>query len=230
MSNKILSADGKEIVPVSEMMKQTHLSPQALRALNAIATGEIPEKAIKTHPGKGGKIFSYVSHIWATGIMNDALHHLWNFEVLEYTAYDDGSANARCQLTINIPQEDGTLYQQVFTEVGAFDSQGNGMKKATIVASAASRGLLRCMLRAFGLGSQFYEAEEEITPKDAWNILLNYGTDKKNGLTRDELVEALKREGFTGEKLVDEFQKAWELVYRLIEIKKGVEELPNQLK
>jgi hypothetical protein len=46
----------------SELAAGKEISPRYLQAINAIATGRVPESAIHRHPGKGGKVFTYISH------------------------------------------------------------------------------------------------------------------------------------------------------------------------
>jgi hypothetical protein len=73
------------------------------------------------------------------------------------------------------------------------------------------------MLRAFNYGAEFYAGEEDSTPKQAWDILLAYA--QKNKLTAEEVKAALKGK-VEYEKLVDQFEEAYKIVYELAESKK----------
>jgi hypothetical protein len=66
----------------------------------------------------------------------------------------DGSAIAYGRLTLYIPLSDGSIFERHVTEVGAFEG-ADSMPQAMKVASAASRSLVRCAMRAFGLGPSF---------------------------------------------------------------------------
>jgi len=259
--NEIIKKDNL----LSSLVENTKISPIVLEALNTLSTGTIPPEAIKTHPGKGGKIFSYVSHIYATKLMNSAMRFLWEFKVVSFEAFDDGSAVALCNLKIFIPVGDSFIERE-FQEVGAWESQRitqakpaqviakdpmadekpktrakktplpestpeekasreYGMTKAMIIASAASRGLLRCMMRAFNIGTEFYEDDEQLTNAQAWKQLSRYAANR--GVNEQELIEFMKSKSFKGDQLADRFHEAFSLVYNYVEEKSGI---PDDLK
>lgn len=193
------------------------MSAEAMRAQQMLEEGEIPESAISEHPGKGGKVFKYVKHTFATRQLNLALGPLWSYEVLSWMVYDDRSAVAQVRLTIHYPRNDGTLFPRVITELGGFKDEVGSMPKANMALAAVSRGLLRCMLRAFGFGQQFYESDEEMTPKDAWNVLHKFAVQNK--IDSNELVQKMKEVGINRDNLIDRFEEAYAIAYGLT--KKG---------
>lgn len=225
--------DGAEDLPVSDEMAiilDRTFDAKALQALNILASGQVPKGAIQTHPGKGGKNFQYINHIYMTRQLNAALQQLWDMEVLRYDVWDDGTANAMVRMTIWIPLKNGEMHRRVITEVGAFEPLGSGdgkMKKAMAVASAVSRGLLRCCLRAFNIGSELYQADSEMTPNMAWTAIKRYAVDN-NKVPEEILVQALKDSGVTSENIVDHFQIAWNVAGGLVSARKQ-EEMPKGL-
>lgn len=237
------------------------MSPDKLRAINALSTGTIPPEALKQHPGRGGKIFTYLSHVWATKILNAGLKWLWEFQVVNFQAFDDGSAVALCKLNIYIPLGNGQTICRTFQEVGAWESQEihiekkvnkkkreefpgqesvtpvveipldsetpeetrariYGMSKAMIVASAASRGLLRCMLRAFNIGAEFYDDDMGVTNVQAWKSLEKYANAK--GMSTEELIKFVKDLGIKKEELADRYHELFTKLYSVISEKEGI--------
>lgn len=208
-----------------ELMRQ--MDPQVLQSMMVLQTGEIPAEAIKEHPGKGGRVFKYVSHIWATEQLRNALGQFWSMNVKDADILEDGSASAVVELVLHIPMKDGSFFTNTITEVGAFDGGGGKMTRANMIAAAVSRGLVRCMLRRFGVGQQFYEDEdEEMTPAKSWTILKKYGMD--HGLTEEEIIAVIKSTGLNKKALVDQFVFIYEAVGRAIQEKK-LSAVPEEL-
>ena len=192
----------------------TQMSPESLKAITALRTAKIPKEYIKKHPGKGGKIFSYVSHVHATEDMHNALGMNWDWQILDYQLFPDRSAAARGQMTLHWTDREGGAHIRTITEVGGFEDLTGKFPSSNIVLGACSRALLRCMLRAFLYGRELYP-EDESTPdeKATWNILVKYATLKK--VPKEVLKKALKEAGFTAETLVDRFEEAYALVQKL---------------
>jgi hypothetical protein len=209
---------------------QSNLPIKTAIALTVLEDGAVPPSAIKVRPGYPGDI-KYASHVWGTRTLNAAFRWLWDYEVLAWEVFEDGSVATSCKLTVHIPMDENSkrFYTRKIREVGAFEAyikkDNNGhpiisavtgkpdftMSTADRVASSASRGLMKCMLRAFNIGTEFSEGEEELTPKLAWNLLLKFG--KNQGLTRDEIIEVIKAKGIKSEELVDKYQQAYTAIY-----------------
>src|SRR5574340_827970 len=108
----------------------SEITPESLQAINMMRTGKIPPEAIKQHPGKGNKIFSYVSHVFLTRALNEAFGQFWSTNILETKLYDDNSAAVVMSLHIDFPSRDGkSFYRRTITEVGSHDVP-SGMAKA----------------------------------------------------------------------------------------------------
>jgi hypothetical protein len=223
-----------EIVPFD-----THIAPNTMRAIQAIETGKIPSDQISSHPGKGGKIFKYVKHTHATKLMHDGFGQSWDWEVLNPQIYSDGSASVLGKMTLHLPYKDddgkSQIYVRVIQEIGAFEPVGGTMPMAMRVSSAASRALLKCMFRAFGFGKELYpDMDEEISPKTAWNTLLQYAV--KNKIAQADLMARFRKEKiFTSEgKLTEEeqsyfvtkFEEMWKIVREMAEEKRGLVAVP----
>jgi hypothetical protein len=205
-------------------------NPRVLMAIEAIETGIVPPSAIKTRPGASGGEVKYVAHTWATRTLNAAYRWLWDYEILEWhVSMSDGSVATRCQLTLHIPLPTGGFYTRRVTEIGSFEAypkkDNNGkpilmnglptytMNEADRIASSASRGLVKCVLRAFNMGLELSEKDTDnvaVTDKDAWNALFRFG--KNQGLTRDQITEALKGK-IAGTELASRFGEAYRLIY-----------------
>jgi len=215
------------------------IDPKIAKAIQALRTSTIPKEQISEHPGKGGKKFRYVKHTHATMLMNDAFQQGWNWEVLEYEVFSDTSACVLGRMTLNLPYDDhGTMkiHQRVITEVGNFQPIGGGMNAAASVSSAASRALLKCMFRAFGFGKELYpDKDEEVTPKAAWNMLLQQARRFK--IEAIELMTMFREKGLVKKTklseddkivFVDRFEEMWAAISEYVDKKRGKkEEVPS---
>jgi len=217
-------------------------SPEYVQAVNALKSKEVPKSAVKEHPGKGGKTFSYVDHIWITETLQSGLPaNAWSFEVLSWEIYHDKlmiskkpvevrSVTAQCRFTLHIPLATGEILNKVVTEVGVFEPN-ESMSSAAAVASAVSRGLCRCIMRSIGLGIQFYKGdEEELSPAQAWTSLKvfaqNQGADW-NKEFEDNYIALLKQTGITREHLVSEYKEAYHILSEILGKTVKLEEMPE---
>jgi hypothetical protein len=100
------------------------------------------------------------------------------------------------------------------------------MNTADRVASSVSRGLVKAMGRAFNVGFELSEKEEEVDAIGAWNILLRFG--KNQGLTREEIIEVVKAAGLNKDNMLDKFQVGYAAVYNAAR-KQMVEDIPDEL-
>jgi len=207
-------------------------SMKTAAALAVLEDGAVPPNAIQTRPGYPKEI-PYASHIWGTRTLNAALRWLWDYEVLEWEVFPDGSVATRCQLTIHIPQptvqDRNNYYVRRITEIGSFEAYVKKdyktkkpilddfgeiqftMNTADRVASSGSRGLMKAMLRAFDIGTELSEAEVELTNDDAWDLLLNFG--RNQGLTREQIIDLMTANDVKGTELVDRYQECYTLIY-----------------
>lgn len=247
----------------SSLGRKVQVTPEMLRAVNSLSVGMPPPETLKTHPGKGGKQFQYISHISATKTMNDAFRWLWEFKVVSFEAFDDGSAVALCNLKLYFPIDDGQFIVREFQEVGAWESQAIssikkapqkiikgdplaepkqeipleketeeerktrefGMTKAMTIASAASRGLLRCLLRAFNYGYELYESDDGMTNVQAWNQIKIYAIGR--GVSEEELIDFMKLKKYKSDQLADRFQEIFTSIHQYAEEKSGI---PDDIK
>ena len=84
------------------------------------------------------------------------------------------------------------------------------MSKANLVASAASRGLLRCMMRLFGFGIDLYANDDISTNKGAFEVLVKMG--RSVGLDREEIKHILRYYKFNPADLANHYQDAYACV------------------
>lgn len=220
------------------------VTAEAQRAIEALRDRLVPPGVIQERPGTGTK-FSYVSHIWTTKMLQDALPFMWSFEALDWQIYketlqlksktrDIVSVAARCRLTIyiQVPEYlrtrdgDPLFVERYITEVGAVE-KNSAMPTAMSISSAVSRALVRCVMRSLGVGIELYndEGEEVVSPTAAWNLLKRHAI--YYGVSWDETVEkdyrkALDDNGISSENLVDEFDLAIELLKPFIPTDFGI--------
>ena len=228
------------------------VDPAQLEALNVLRSKRVPKKAIHTHPGKGGQTFSYVSHVWVTKTLQDGLRNMWSFEVLGWEVFRESlsiktkegyrdvpvvSVAATTRLTLHLliggehrTPGDQLILNRVITEVGVLE-KNSAMPTAMAVAGAVSRGLCRCVMRAFGIGLELYGDEEaEITPAQAWTSLktfaINQGADWSKD-TESQYVEALRLAGITRENLVEKWNQAYNILAGILGKTVAIEDMPT---
>jgi hypothetical protein len=144
--------------------------------------------------------------------MNDAMGMMWDWEILDAQVLPDNSGIAFGRMTLHWEDDTGREHTRVITEIGGKEAVKD-MSLAFILQSAASRSLLRCMLRAFGYGIELYTNEDNMTATQAWGVLEDYAKNK--GVKQADLVQAIKDAGITNETLVDRFEEAYNLVVQL---------------
>jgi hypothetical protein len=205
------------------------LDPSAARALQIFASGKIPKEAIKTHIGKGGKTFSYVSHAWVTRQLQDLpLPIVWSWNVLDYQILKDGSPIARAELIVDTTLPDGRIISKKITEVGTAAGDMTSMNDANKILSSASRALCRCVMRMFGVGLEFYANEDTMTAEAAKDTI--FGAVDKNitnvegrKKVKENIVAAFHEVGISMENVLDKFEQAWQITYDQIqEYKKAI--------
>lgn len=204
-----MTEDKKKLAMVDEILS-LDLAPEVVQAVVSLKTGKLPPEMISNHPGKGGRIFSYVKHTHATMTMNNS-GLLWDYDadVGNATLFEDRSAAVPCKLTVRLVLNDGSTIERHVTEVGAFEDGTGVMPKAMILASAASRGLPRCMMRMFGWGIELYP-ESATPPVGWWKALRGYAASKK--IASKDLRAELKKRGFEEEDLELRYEEAVEII------------------
>lgn len=238
----------KAIEPFQEAPIDVH----QVEAFNAIRNKEVPLYAVKQRPGKSGKKFSYVDHVWVTETLQEGLQNLWSFEVLDWEVFREDviikekktpmrSVVARVQFTLHIllkndpaisDQPQQFLHRKI-TEVGVFEPNP-AMSTAFAIASAVSRGLCRAAMRALGLGIQFYKGDDmPIDTATAWTAIKKYATNQGFDWTdefQEKYLKALENMGITKEanNLVDRWGEAFDLMIELAQLGPQVEEMPGE--
>lgn len=163
------------------------------QAIETIVTQEVPKEAIRTRPGRGGKTFSYVSHDWVTGVLNDAFGFDWDFEALPETLrVSEAGVGIFCRLTV---RKDGSPVTKV--EFG-WKENIKGMTEGDRIKSAVSDGLRRCAMR-LGVGLSLYGGD--MTAQDVKNMLVAYAQKNLNWDAR-QTFDYLKEKGFSAADLL----------------------------
>lgn len=213
---------------VLSTLGMSNATPRQVEAINALTLGKVPGHAVSSRQGRAGKTFSYVKHMYGNELIRDAFGVLWSYEVLNTQAYNDSSASALVCLTLYIPQEDGSYLEVRTTAVGAHEDTSGKMCKAFMVASAASRGLVKTLLRRFGLGAEFYKNEVQMTAKESWTALWGFAQRKDPTVEQGAVVDALKAVGITKDNLVDRFEQAYSIVNSVVSA--PLADVPGDLK
>lgn len=199
------------------------LDPKSARALQIFASGEIPPSAIKTHPGKGGKTFSYVSHAWITRKLQDLpLPIVWSWNVLDYQILKDGSPIVRAELIVTTTLQDGSSITKKVTELGTAAGDMASMSDANKILSSASRALCRCVMRMFGVGLQFYASEDAMTAEAAKETIFgavdkNLTSPDSRKQVKENIIKAFHDSGISMDNVLDKFEQAWQITYDQIQ-------------
>lgn len=197
------------------------VSPESAKARQALEEGKAQHGVIHQYNGKGGKTFSYIPHTDGTKTMQDAFGQLWDWEVVSHDVFADASAVAYGKMTLYYYDQNGNLvHKRTIQEVGGREPITNKDGKvvsttAFVVLGAASRSLLRCMMRAFGYGLELYREEDtDFTVEQAFKVLEDYAKTRGMKEHRDVWVTALKDAGITRENMLDRFEDAYNMVYQ----------------
>lgn len=220
----------KEIVPQAQnfddslqgFLNSDIISPTRASALITILKGKIPKEAIRKHPGAGGKTFSYVDHVWVTKKLRQAFGATWSFEASEATIEEDGTASARGTLRVKFPDINNNGWiEMVFSDYGACQTT-KGMTMANRKLAAASKALVRCAFRAFGIGEEFYDssADDALTNKGAWDMFETQVLNNKKYISMEDLIGYCQNNGITKTDLVDRFDEIWGFIYDTIHTRK----------
>jgi hypothetical protein len=223
---------------------ESALIVQSTRALNALRQRKVDRKFVSTHPGRGGKTFSYIDHAHVSDTLLDAFGPWFSHDVIEAHILEDNSTYALVRLTMHEPifDEGGRLSHTVdttITEVGTSPASPGGgtMDFSYRIASAASRGLVKCVARRFGYGLEFYRKMdfEQPTDLDAWNTcwlyyarVMNLASESKAevAIAKNDLVAYLSDAGIDRDNILDRFQDAYRLTNDFINDVKGTKPKP----
>lgn len=222
------------------VIDETMLTVQSTKALSALRKREVEPKYVSTHPGRGGKVFSYVDHAHVSDTLLDAFGVWFSHDVVEAHVLDDASAYALVRLTMHEPVFDGETGQLLrtvdttITEVGTSPSNAGGgtMDLSYRIASAASRGLVKCVARRFGYGLEFYRKSdyEEPTNETAWNLCYDFfyramnlrsKTENKRTAHRNALVAYLADHDMNNQNVLDRFEECYRLTSQFVDELKG---------
>lgn len=191
------------------------INPKTVEAQLALQNHKIPESAVRTRQARGGKPLSYIDHVYATETVQRALPPTWSFKVRSYEYFEDNSVLAICSFKFYMPYTsvNGTEWvEREVAEIGSFINDRK-MVKAFAISSAVSRGFVRCLMRMFGFGIEFYknkreEDNEDVTPEQAWAMAVATGASL--GINQEKVLEIMKSIGVWKDNIADEFQHLWE--------------------
>jgi len=197
------------------------VTPEIAEARIALSSGKVPAHAVLTRPGRG-KSLTYMSHVYATEVIQRGLLPTWSFELLNYEIFEEVKGQGKAvmsvlaltRFTYRIPftNPDGSItwIPRVVTFPGNFI---NDLKipKAPAVAAATSRGLCGCLMRLFGLGLEFYKnGQDEMSPDKAYSTIFTFA--QNNNVTEQRLHEIMMQIGITQENIVDRFTDLFDAV------------------
>ena len=211
-----MESDRLEVVDKGDATKSLlasgRLTQDAVMALTALSSGDVPDSAVKQHPGKGGKVFTYIDHIWVTKQLRSAFNMLWSMKVSNPIIQADGSASVIVTLSVKIPMQDGTFMLTETREIGAWEDSSGKMPHAMRLAAAASRGLVRCSMRMFGIGEQFYMDQDDakMSASEALDALVKAG--EHSNLDKEDIKKILNERGIDKNNIVDKYLEAWKIV------------------
>lgn len=215
------------------LFSQELMAPEQLKALNIFVTKKIPKDAIQQRPGPDGKALSYLSHVWVTEQLQIAFGNAIDFNVLEWQVFNDQeggtlSVAVRCQLKLRVIIDpalrkfpsDPMYFEREVTETGVFHKQIKKMPTAMAVASAASRGLCRCVARMFGVGLDLYKNDEPMSFADVWKTLGQFANNQKRNVWTKEFQEEfgkqLAEQGITRDNMEERFLDAYALLSHIL--------------
>lgn len=208
---------------VLDLFSKNASTASQAEALAIISSGKVPEKAISTHPGKGGQIFSYVDHAWITSLLRSAFGPYVNFIAHDAMIEEDGSATAKAEISVYIPQ---TNYTYRVIEHGSCKNIP-GMALADRKLSATSRAFARCAFRGFGIGQQFYKTRgvEEWTNEESWTRLMVYVAENLAYINQNDVVEFCKQNNIKNNEITAKFKDIWNFIGKTVSARRQQEKI-----
>jgi len=200
---------------VSRDIQTQELQAETARVLDMVRSKRVPKSAVRSHPGKGGKVFEYLDHVWVTKQLIALFPVIpWSWDVVSAVVEADGSSTALGRFSMNILWNESPTTFTV-TEVGMFEGNEK-MSHAAKKASAASRSLVKCVFRRFGWGAELYKSDNPGEPTVAETKASIERLYKSKNLKESAVKEMLKSMGFTTWELIhDNFGVAYSAVYQM---------------
>ena len=193
------------------------ISAQFDAAMGFFKDGVIPKTALSTRQGPNARTFTYISHTWVTEQLVTAFGPMWSMEVLNTTSYPgDHSATAIVRLINYIPDKDGNIHEVHIDECGAFLDQTKKMSQAYRIASAVSRGLVKCVMRRTRCGISLYNNEYQPTAAEATRALIRAA--KRYNIPEKALIAHFQEHGLSSENILDRYEEAYSLLYGLRQV------------
>ncbi len=178
----------KSILPISRSTKAEQwaqeLDEDFEEAIAALIEGKTPKDAIYSHPGRGGKTFTYVTGFWIARQLNALFDYNWDWKVLR-EHIGQTQVWVLGSLTIRLETEGGK-YVTVFKEAfgGADIKMASGTSNVIDIGDdlkGASTDALKKAASLFGLAADVYGPSE--------------GTTKDENQIAPEILTALFRRG-----------------------------------
>jgi hypothetical protein len=182
---------GFDILPTLNLPERDMITPEYLEAVLEIQTGVVSPKYIQKKQS-----LSYISHVHATETMNTVFNTDWDYQVLGYEVFEDGSALVRAQMQVVFQN-----HVRRFVEVGSHD--GYRLKN--------DAGDMQWDIANYGAFLYDKEPNPPITPNAVWGNLIILGD--MIGVDQDTQAEALKKGGITKGNLIDSTHEAVNIVY-----------------
>lgn len=158
-----------------------------------ILRGRTPRSVIKTRPGKGGKIFSYVPHGYVTTVLNRAFGFDWDFETVPYGNGDHfkqmpaGEGKRKMsilvmgRLTVRIrdPQDPTVVVAEITKTATGEKEDVPGMSWGSMVKSAESDALKKAASK-LGVALDLYwqDADDDYIPPSEEMIALREAKER----------------------------------------------------
>jgi len=129
----------------------------SIELVEKILKSKTPKRWVKNRPGRGGKVFSYITHSVVVAVLNGLFGaSRWNWKV-DPVRVEKDVAIVKGRLEIILDEE----HKIVKEEFGSKENPGGGMNIGDMVKSASSDALKRCSMR-LGLFLDLYQDEEDI--------------------------------------------------------------------
>lgn len=220
----IVSVPGTELLPIG-------ITPEAARSLMTLQTGDVPKDAISEHPGKGGKVFSYIDHVYGRSLLWNVQWDIpFDWNVKSYELFPDDSAIVLGELAIYVHHSTYGTMRLTTTEVGMFEGNSK-MSNAAKVASAASRSFVKCLFARFGIGKELYKSDnpDKMDRTAAWGVLVAYGESNKPPVEAEDIKTKLKENGIkTWDDVLNRFHEAYAIVGKMrLEARKPKKQAPD---
>jgi hypothetical protein len=205
-----------------------------------ILSGDVPDYAIKTRPGRGGQTFRYITHGYVTQVLNRAFGMDWSFEIMpvfngnvfHLTPADPArklkspniAVTGKLTVRVRDPKDPTRVIAEIVKTASGSQNWEDAVEFGDALKGAGSDALKKCA-SLLGVGNKLYWDDEfELQQFETQQMEMQHAQQemerppstivelisKANSIYGIDAVELAKRLGVNSIVEIKDFRGAWE--------------------